>query len=197
MLYSTCRLSGFGAVGIDKERLDNLVQELERIDESTWKIWVLTEIVSDGDNYKVYRLEQEWQPTTAIGKASAGYIRIHKERGQTVVTVLAANTDVIEDISSILRTLHIFLKPVTLDNFLNNNQDLSVQSAEIFEETTGSRFYHNFLEPVRYEDLVRYPRCLDKHMHCSILSVTASPRKYQDRFLDWQSQQRTVECLFM
>ncbi len=140
-----------------------LVSKIKRIDEITWKVWTLADVVSRGrmdilQAYSVYHSLQEWQPTDIIAQTAASYLQIKRDQGYTTFTIASESESALQSLQALISNLYEPVIPAPLGDFLYQNPGVSVQQMELIDRETHAQFREMFPQPVPLEKLLsQYP----------------------------------------
>lgn len=162
MMYLSCRLHGPELINISRiiEFWQKLAHEVERVDESTCKIWQTIQAFSkDKTHSRVYSMKDQgqevgqWQPVDMVAIASPCYLRLERDTYRTTFTIISSKKEALESVRSLIEILDERAEPASLDYFLQQNQELRVQAATLYERHRDYEAVLTFGQPVELREL--------------------------------------------
>jgi hypothetical protein len=138
-----------------------LVQEVEMLEKTIWKVWTTTEVhCSDIIRLRAYSQNEGWHSIELMTQSAPGYLYItHSARHQqTIFTTISNSSKAIEALVSLILNLYEEATITSLMNFSQNNPDLPIRSINLLHKEIGDNLYIALNNSVPLEEMLRrYP----------------------------------------
>ena len=157
MQFLTCRLQT--PIEFDKfqdpNTWGNLVPDVQQVNQSIWKFWMISNVYREDTLQSVaYSVEDGgWRRTGIITQTSACYLRKEDDAESTIFTLISSSRSAFQKLVALIENLYEPVIRLSLNNFLQENQSLSVQSIALSERNTTEEFLRTFARPVSLEKL--------------------------------------------
>lgn len=135
---------------LDPDLWKSLVPEIKQISEFVWKFWLISK-VNDNNNFQTsaYSLEDGvWRSTEMITQTSACYLRAESYAGQTTFTIISTSQIAFLRLVALIENLYDPVTPISLYNFLSENQPILVRSVNLFQNETDQEVLYDFSRPI-------------------------------------------------
>lgn len=150
-----------------------LSQEIEPIDSSTWRIWQTTQVFSeDGFHTRLSSMNGQSHPLKMVTIAAPCYLRTAHEGDRTIFTLISNEKEALESVRSLIENIFAPVEPTGLDQFLQQNPELSVQDVRLYEYDGKLNTKYEAL--FSYDQPVALSQVLDGRSLSQLLSLSAS-----------------------
>src|SRR5436309_12163649 len=98
----------------------SLALQIEKTDDSTWKIWDIVQVLEKDDNQSlVYSMNSKWQPLEMVAKASPCYLYTQQIDREVVFTLLAAEEESLTNVQCFIESSCAPVESKDLNEFLH------------------------------------------------------------------------------
>ncbi len=149
---------------------EELALRIEKIDESTWKIWDITQVFhKDNSQTQVYSMGEEWEPLQVVAKASPCYLHTEQDGHRTIFTLIAGEEEALTNVQTFIENSCAPVEFNNLDQILQRYKPFQVQTMKTYQKENGYQEVRIFDRPI----MLDIDPFLDLRSSTKLLSLSA------------------------